>query len=101
MNHPNRRQFTGVLAILDQPSNLNPSGSRSHRIVLTREATEAALPTLIGMGVNAHSTLMRHEPARKCGIITDAEIIDNRLHVRGYLYELDFPLIVERDCGGS
>lgn len=106
-NSGNRRQFTGVLTILDRPSDRNPSGSRSRRIVLTRKATEAALHTLIGKGVNADSTLRRHNPTRPCGRITGAEIIGDELHVSGYLYEDDFPLIVERiaaeaeDCGMS
>ena len=46
-NHPNRMPFRGVLTILDTPSDRPPAGARGHRVVLTRAAAEAALPSLI------------------------------------------------------
>ncbi len=41
--HPNRLPFEGVLTLVDVASDKAPSGARGHRVVLTREAAEAAL----------------------------------------------------------
>jgi hypothetical protein len=38
-----------VLTIVDEPSDKAPSGARGHRVILTRETAEAALPSLLGM----------------------------------------------------
>lgn len=75
--HPNRLAFCGVLTLLDSPSDRPPSGARGHRVLLTREAGEAALPSLLGMGLDYAAGLDRHEPRRKVGIITEAEIVDS------------------------
>jgi len=45
--HPNRAAFRGVLTVVDAPSQRAPSGSGGRRVVLTKEAAEAALPSLI------------------------------------------------------
>ena len=50
--HPNRLPFEGVLTLVDVASDKAPSGARGHRVVLTREAAEAALPSLMGMAVD-------------------------------------------------
>ena len=76
--HPNRMAFRGVLTLLDAPSDRPPSGARGHRVLLTREAAETALPSLLGMGLDYAASLDRHEPRRKVGIITEAEIVDSR-----------------------
>jgi len=44
--HPNRVPFEGVLAMVNAPSDKAPAGARGHRVVLTREAAETALPSL-------------------------------------------------------
>ncbi len=50
--HPNRAAFRGVLTMVDVPSQRPPSGARGHLVVLTKRAAEAALPSLLGMGVD-------------------------------------------------
>lgn len=89
--HPNRLPFEGCLTLVDQPSDKAPSGSRGHRVVLTRAAAEAALPSLLGMAVDYKAGWDGHDARQKCGIITAAELQGSRLMVRGYLYARDFP----------
>ena len=73
--HPNREAFHGVLTLVDVPSDKPPSGSRGHRVVLTRAAAEAALASLLGMGLDYAPSLDRHDTRRKIGVITRAEIV--------------------------
>jgi hypothetical protein len=89
--HPNRLPFEGVLTLIDTPSDKAPSGSRGHRVILTRAAAEAALPSLLGMAVDFKAGWDGHDARQKCGVITAAEIEGNRLTVAGYLYARDFP----------
>ena len=89
--HPNRLPFEGVLTLIDTPSDKAPSGSRGHRVILTRAAAESALPSLLGMAVDFKAGWDGHDARQKCGIITAAEIDGNRLTVAGYLYARDFP----------
>ena len=51
-DHPNRVPFEGVLTLVDVPSDRAPSGARGHRVILTRGAADAALPSLLGMAVD-------------------------------------------------
>jgi len=89
--HPNRLPFEGVLTLVDVASDKAPSGSRGHRVVLTRSAAEAALPSLLGMAVDYKAGWDGHDARQKCGIITAAEIEGQRLTVAGYLFARDFP----------
>jgi hypothetical protein len=89
--HPNRLPFEGCLTLVDTPSDRAPSGARGHRVVLTRSAAEAALPSLLGMAVDYKAGWDGHDARQKCGIITSAELDDNQLLVEGYLYARDFP----------
>lgn len=89
--HPNRTPFTGVLTVIDAPSTKPPSGARGHRVILTRAAAVAALPSLLGMAVDYAPTWDGHDARRKCGVITQADIEGAELHVSGYLYSRDFP----------
>lgn len=93
--HPNRAKFRGVLTVVDAASQRAPAGSKGHRVVLTRTAAEAALPSLLGMALDYAPTLDRHDQRRKVGVITSAEIVGKNLEVEGYLYAKDFPEIVE------
>ncbi len=93
--HPNREAFRGVLTLLDVPSDKPPSGSRGHRVVLTRAAAEAALPSLLGMGLDYAPSLDRHDTRRKIGVITRAEIVGKTLELGGHLFARDFPEIVK------
>ena len=94
--HPNRVAFEGVLTRVDEPSNKPPSGARGHRVILTRSAALAALPSLMGMAVDFAQGWDGHDARRKCGIITHADVDGNCLRVSGYLFGKDFPEVVER-----
>ena len=89
--HPNRAPFQGVLTRVDEPSTKPPSGARGHRVILTRAATLAALPSLLGMAVDYVPSWDGHDARRKCGIITEANVEGSRLLVAGYLFARDFP----------
>jgi hypothetical protein len=93
--HPNRAGFRGVLTVVDVASQRAPSGSKGHRVVLTRKAAEAALPSLLGMALDYAPTYDRHDQRRKVGVITSAEIVGRNLEVGGYLYAKDFPDVVK------
>jgi hypothetical protein len=92
--HPNRAGFRGVLTIVDVASDKSPSGARGHRVLLTRRAAEAAIPSLMGMGLDYSPALDRHDARRKIGVITRAEIVGRLIEVGGFLYARDFPEIV-------
>jgi hypothetical protein len=94
--HPNRMPFEGVLTLVDVASDRAPSGARGHRVVLTRAAAEAALPSLLGMAVDYKSGWDGHNARQKCGIITSAELNRNHLMVEGYLFARDYPEIEQR-----
>jgi hypothetical protein len=94
--HPNRLPFEGCLTLVDVASDKAPSGARGHRVVLTRAAAEAALPSLLGMAVDYKAGWDGHDARQKCGIITAATLGsqkdgDQRLMVEGYLFARDFP----------
>ena len=102
--HPNRLPFRGVLTLVGVASQRPPSGARGHRVMLTREATEAALPSLLGMALDYVPTLDSHDARRKIGIITEANIepmpqskaatATGQIAVGGYLFAHDFPDVV-------
>ncbi len=94
LDHPNRESFRGVLTLVNVASDKAPAGSRGHRVVLTRHAAEAALPSLLGMGLDYSPNLDRHDARRKVGVITRADIVGRSLELGGYLYAKDFPEIV-------
>jgi hypothetical protein len=89
--HPNRVPFDGVLTVVNVASDKAPSGARGHRVMLTREAAEAALPSLLGMAVDYRPGWDGHDARRKIGLLTEASLSGQRLVVRGYLYARDFP----------
>ncbi len=112
--HPNRLAFRGVLTFVDVPSDSAPSGARGHRVLLKRAATEKAIPSLLGMGLDYAPSLDRHDARRKVGVITQADISDGgtpsrsdgrgrpspnsqsapSLAISGFLYARDFPELV-------
>jgi hypothetical protein len=94
LGHPNRAPFHGVLTFIDAPSDKPPAGARGHRVLLTRAAAEAALPSLLGMALDYAPSLDRHDARRKVGVITRAEIVGRNLELGGYLFAKDFPEIV-------
>lgn len=95
-DHPNRVPFTGVLTRVDEPSTKPPSGARGHRVILTRAAALAALPSLLGMAVDYAPSWDGHDARRKCGIITRADVEGPQLTVAGYLFAKDFPEVERR-----
>jgi len=92
--HPNRTDFTGVLTLVDVPSQRSPQGAQGHRVVLTREVAERALPSLIGMALDYTPSFDRHDIRCKVGVITQAEVVGRNLEIGGYLYAKDFPEVV-------
>ena len=94
--HPNRLPFEGILTLVDVASDKAPSGARGHRVVLTRAAAEAALPSLLGMAVDYKAGWDGHDARQKCGIITSAELEGKKLTVAGFLFSRDFPEIEQR-----
>ena len=96
--HPNRLPFEGVLTLVDVASDKAPSGARGHRVILTRAAAEAALPSLLGMAVDYKAGWDGHDTRQKCGIITAAEVKDKQLLVAGYLYARDYPEMEMEIC---
>jgi hypothetical protein len=93
--HPNRAEFEGILTLVDAASDRAPAGARGHRVLLTRAAAEAALPSLLGMAVDYRPGWDGHDAKRKIGLITEAEVVGRKLAVRGYLYARDFPEAAE------
>jgi len=93
--HPNRVAFEGTLTVVDTPSDKAPAGARGHRVVLTREAAEKALPSLLGMAVDYRPGWDGHDARRKIGLVTEANLVGRQLTVRGYIYARDFPEVAE------
>jgi hypothetical protein len=89
--HPNRVPFEGVLTVVNAPSDTAPAGARGHRVMLTREAAEKALPSLLGMAVDYRPGWDGHDARRKIGLLTEATVLGAQLVVKGYLYARDFP----------
>jgi hypothetical protein len=97
--HPNRLPFEGCLTLVDVASDKAPSGARGHRVVLTREAAEAALPSLLGMAVDYKAGWDGHDARQKCGIITAAHLEGQRLMVSGFLFARDYPEFAREKVG--
>ena len=106
--HPNRLPFRGVLTLVGVASQHAPSGSQGHRVALSYQATEAALPSLLGMGLDYSPEMDGHDVRRKIGIITEAEIEPlaasdqaGKLVVGGFLYAQDFPDVTREIRAGD
>jgi hypothetical protein len=63
-------------------------------VLLTRRAAEAAMPSLMGMGLDYSPAFDRHDARRKIGVITRADIVGRVIEIGGFLYARDFPEIV-------
>jgi hypothetical protein len=94
-DHPNRVPFEGVLTVVNSASDRAPSGARGHRVMLTKGAVEAALPSLLGMAVDYRPGWDGHDARCKIGILTEANLKGTRLVVGGYLYARDFPEVAK------
>ena len=95
-NHPNRVPFEGVLTVVNTASDKAPSGARGHKVMLTREAVEKALSSLLGMAVDYRPGWDGHDAQRKIGILTEADLVGTKLVVKGYLYARDFPEVTRQ-----
>ncbi len=73
--HPNRVAFEGMLTLVDAASDKAPAGARGHRVMLTREAAEKALPSLLGMAVDYRPGWDGHDARRKIGLLTEANVV--------------------------
>ncbi len=93
-DHPNRVPFSGVLTRVNVPSDRAPNGAAGHRVLLPRDVAERALPSLLGMAVDYAPGLRGHDVSRKIGVISRAEIREDRLEVAGYLFGKDFPEVL-------
>ena len=103
--HPNRLPFRGVLTLVGVTSQRAPSGAHGHRVMLTRTATDKALPSLLGMALDYAPSMDSHDVRRKIGIITEASILPmhagsaataiGQLAISGYLFAHDFPDVVD------
>ena len=94
--HPNRIPFEGVLTRVDEPSTRAPSGAKGHRVVLTSKAAKEALPSLLGMAIGFTPGYDGHDVRRKCGLITEADVVGRELRIAGYVYGRDFPEVVKQ-----
>ena len=94
--HPNRIPFEGVLTTVDEPSTRAPSGARGHRVILSSRAAKESLPSLLGMAIGFTPGYDGHDVRRKCGLITEADVVGRELRVRGHIYGRDFPEMVKR-----
>ena len=93
--HPNRVNFEGILTVVNKASDKSPAGARGHRVMLTEEAAEKALPSLLGMAVDYTPSWDGHDARRKIGLLTEAYLAGDSIVVRGYLYGRDFPEVAE------
>jgi hypothetical protein len=89
--HPNKHPFKGILTRIDQPSDAAPHGSGGRRVLLTKAAAEAALPTLLGMAIDCTPDLSAHADTRKIGVITAANIVGDAIEIEGFFYAQNFP----------
>lgn len=109
VGHPNRLPFRGVLTLVGVASQRSPSGAHGHRVKLTRRATEAAIPSLLGMALDYSPKMDGHDVRKKIGIITDAKVQAGdlaatgaaQLEIGGFLYARDFPDVVEAMRAGE
>ena len=89
--HPNRMPFTGILTRVDEASDEPPGGAAGKRVFIPKEVAQVALPTLMGMGVDTTPEFDGHDAQFKIGVITEATIEGNAVHIAGFLYASDFP----------
>lgn len=95
-DHPNKAPFSGILTRIGVPSDRAPGGSDGKRVILTAEAVDRAIPSLLGMGVDYTPSFDGHDPQKKIGIVTGAKAKGNALHVEGFFYASDFPEVVDQ-----
>lgn len=90
-DHPNRMPFSGILTRIDEPSDAPPNGSTGKCTFIPRAVAEQAIPSLLGMAVDYTKDFDGHDKKAKIGVITEARIEGNAIHIAGFLYANDFP----------
>jgi hypothetical protein len=90
----NRVPWKGILCPLDTPSQRPPGGAQGHRTIVTRQAAERALPSLIGAPLNASDDFGDHDRSQPIGAVHKAYIKGADLWVEGILYGRNFPALV-------
>lgn len=92
--HPNKIPFSGVMTRIDQPSDNPVGGANGKRVLIPKAVAEAALPSLLSMGIDYQPNLSGHDPTKKIGVITAATIEGDGIQIEGILYGADFPAVV-------
>src|SRR5258708_1370187 len=102
--HTNIAHFEGVVLYVeqysDQPVHLINEEKKTldegPRLGYPRVVVEHEIPNLIGMGLNVNPRDTHwHYPRTVCGIITQAQIDDDRaLRIRGIIYKNQFPDVI-------
>lgn len=90
-DHPNRMPFKGILTRIDECSDEPPGGSEGKLTFIPRAVAERSLSTLLGMGVDCSKDFDEHNAKFKIGVITEATVSGNAIHIAGFLYAKDFP----------
>lgn len=90
-DHPNKMPFSGVLTRVGEPSDEAPHGSGGRRVLVSAEAAEKALASLLGMAVDYSPGFDGHDPQAKIGIITGARVEGDAIVIDGFIYAADFP----------
>jgi hypothetical protein len=106
IGHRNLVPWEGVGLLLDVPTDTpmqfinydtQETDAHSQKLIFKRSAVEVALPTILGMGVCIEAQNFNgHAPRSKVGLVTEAWIEGNELRLRGFLYGLDFPDVVDK-----
>ena len=95
-DHPNRLPFRGILTRLDSPSDNPVGGANGHRTLIPAAVGEAGIASLLGMAVDYKPGLDGHDSRAKIGLITEAYVEGDAIHIAGFFYAKDFPEEVAR-----
>ncbi|HSX82729.1 MAG TPA: hypothetical protein VLQ80_29735, partial [Candidatus Saccharimonadia bacterium] len=92
----NRVPWRGILCPIDSPSQRAPGGAKGHKTIVTRQAAERALPSLIGAPLNCASDggFGDHDRSQPIGAVHKAYIAGGNLWVEGILWGRNFPSLV-------
>ena len=81
--HPNRIPFEGVLTVVDEAEHACAfGGAGASGGADAGGSYEEALPSLLGMAVGFTPGWDGHDVRRKCGLITEADLIGKELRVQ-------------------
>lgn len=96
-SHVNKMPFSGICMFVDKPSDAVPYGS-DKPVVFSKEDVEKALNTFVGMGVDCRYddwispeyALTGHDDRFKIGVVESAEITEDGVLIKGFLWCRDF-----------